>query len=149
MRRGKAAGLTQAARHARVQWVVRVSLVVWASVLSFIACGPEPPPRSPVREEQSYEQAIRTICEVDALVSADPDDVLGASAAREEYLIAHVKNGDGIYFLTLFRVNGPKEQAAMLEKEAAEAKIPSCPLVATLKQQEDPPPAASAASQGG
>jgi hypothetical protein len=82
-------------------------------------------------------------------VSADPDDVLGASAAREEYLIAHDKNGDGIYLLTLFRENGPEEQAAMLEKQAAEAKIPRCPLVATLKQQEAPPAAASAASQGG
>lgn len=123
--------------------------MVWASVLSFVACGPAPPPRSQVREEQSYEQAIRTICDVDARVSVDPDDVLGVSAAREEYLLAHVKNGDGIYFLTLFRVNGPKEQVAMLEKEAADAKITSCPLVATLKQQEDPPPAPSGESPPG
>jgi hypothetical protein len=114
-------------------------LVVSACVLSLIACGPEPPPRSPPREEQSYAESIRIICEVDRLANADPEDVLGVSAAREECLIAHVKNGDGIYFLTLFRVNGPKEQIAMLQKEASDAKITSCPLLATLRQQEDPP----------
>jgi hypothetical protein len=83
---------------------------------------------------------------VDARASADPEDVLGVSAAREEYLHAHVKNGDGIYFLTLFRVNGPRERAAMLEKEAAEVKLESCRLVATLREQDDPDPAAPAAS---
>ena len=125
---------------------MRTSLVVWVSVLSFTACGPEPPPKSPPREEQSYEEAIRTICEVDARANADPEDVLGVSAAREEYLIAHVKNGDGIYFLTLFRVNGPREQAAMLEKEAAGVKIHSCPLVSTLRLADDAPaPAAEGA----
>jgi hypothetical protein len=117
---------------------VRVRLLVWAPLLSFIACGPEPAARSPSREEQSYADAIRMICEVDQRTDADPDDVLGVSAAREEYLIARVKNGDGIYFLTLFRVNGPKEQAVMLEKEASGAKITSCPLLATLRQQENP-----------
>jgi hypothetical protein len=123
-------------------------LVLSASVLSLIACGPEPPPRSPAREEQSYAESIRIICEVDRLANADPEDVLGVSAAREEYLIAHIKNGDGAYFLTLFRVNGPKEQAAMLEKEASDAKITSCPLLAALKQQEDPPTTPSAERTG-
>jgi hypothetical protein len=127
---------------------VRAWLVLWASVLSLIACGPEAPPRSPAREEQSYAESIRIICEVDRLANADPEDVLGVSAAREEYLMAHVKNGDGIYFLTLFRVNGPKEQIAMLQKEASDAKITSCPLLATLRQQEDPPTSPSAKGTG-
>lgn len=122
-------------------------MLVWAFVISLVACGPEPPAKSPPREEQSYEEAIRTICEVDARAGVDAEDVLGASGAREEYLIAHVKNGDGIYFLTLFRVNGPKERAAMLEKEAMSVKLGSCPLVAVLREEAEPtpePPAASA-----
>lgn len=117
-------------------------------MLSCVACGPEPPPKAASREAQSYEEAIRTICDVDARASVDVEDVLGAAAAREEYLLAHVKNGDGIYFLTLFRVNGPREQAAMLEKEAAAAKIGVCRLVATLRQEDDPPPARAESSAG-
>jgi hypothetical protein len=120
--------------------------------LFVLACATEPPPKSLPREEQSYEQAIRIICEVDARASVDAEDVLGASGARQEYLIDHVKNSDGIYFLTLFRVNGPREQSAMLEKEATELKIGRCPLVLTLRQEDDvapSPPAESAAAPGG
>jgi hypothetical protein len=107
-----------------------------------------PPAKSPPREEQSYEEAIRTICEVDARASADPDDVLGVSAAREEYLIANLKNGDGIYFLKLFRVSGPKEQAALLQREAAGVKIRSCPLASTLRQADDAPAPAAESPVG-
>jgi hypothetical protein len=128
---------------------VRALLVIWASVFSSVACGPEPPPKSPAREEQSYEQAIRMICDVDARANVDTEDVLGASGARDEYLVDHVKNSDGIYFLTLFRVNGPKERAAMLEKEAATAKISSCPLIATLRAEDDPPAVEAATSAPG
>jgi hypothetical protein len=81
------------------------------------------------------------ICDVDARASVDADDVLGASGARDEYLVDHVKNSDGIYFLTLFRVNGPKERAAMLEKEATGAKIGTCPLIAALRGEDDSAPA--------
>lgn len=101
-------------------------------------CAPEAPPKAAPRESQSYEQAIRIICDVDRLARVDPADVLDSSALREEYLLEHVKNGDGIYFLTLFRVNGPKEQATMLEREAASTKISACPLVATLREASDP-----------
>jgi len=127
-------------------------LVSLLLVLPVLACATEAPPKSPPRDEQSYEEAIRIICDVDARASVDAEDVLGASGARQEFLIDHVKNSDGIYFLTLFRVNGPKEQSAMLEKEAAEVKIGSCPLVRTLREEDDPaptPPAESAAAPGG
>lgn len=130
--------------------VMRVPLAFFVSVLSTLACATEPPPKSPAREEQSYEEAIRTICDVDARAGVDVEDVLGAAGAREEYLLAHVKNSDGIYFLTLFRVNGPREQAEMLQKEAAEVKIRACPLVAALREADDPPSSAeSAAGPGG
>ena len=105
-----------------------------------VGCAPEAPPKAAPRESQSYEQAIRTICDVDQHAGADPDDVLDVSAKREEYLLEHVKNSDGIYFLTLFRVNGPKEQAAMLDKEVASTKISACPLLAALRQESDPVP---------
>lgn len=127
---------------------MRVSLAVVAALVSTFACATGAPPKAPPREEQSYEEAVRTICDVDARASVDAEDVLGAAGTREEYLLSHVKNSDGIYFLTLFRVNGPREQAAMLEKEAAEAKIGSCPLVATLRQADDPPAATSESVAG-
>jgi hypothetical protein len=75
------------------------------------------------------------MCEVDARSGVDPDDVLDASARREQYLIEHVKNSDGIYFLTLFRTEGPAERASMLQKEAAAENVADCPLVRALRAE--------------
>ncbi|HEY3493163.1 MAG TPA: hypothetical protein VGK73_00700 [Polyangiaceae bacterium] len=105
----------------------------WLLGLVLAGCAEPPPAKSPPREEQSYADAIRTICEVDAHSGANPDDVLDVSSKREEYLLAHVKNGDGIYFLTLFRTAGPVEQADTLEKEAARERIARCALVSVLR----------------
>jgi hypothetical protein len=79
--------------------------------------------------------AIRTICEVDQHSGANPEDPLELSARREEYLIEHVKNSDGIYFLTLFRTEGPAEQAKMLQKEAAAEKLGECALLDALRAE--------------
>ncbi len=127
---------------ARVSGLVRALVCLLFS----IACAPDTPAASVPHEEQSYAQAVRMICEVDRYVEVDPDDVLGVSAAREQYLIDHVKNGDGIYFLTLFRIEGPREQARMLAQEAAETKLPSCPLVAALRAFDEPAPTRAEAS---
>jgi hypothetical protein len=82
---------------------------------------------------QTYRNAIATICAVDAAVGAGSDTgVLELAERRHEYLQAHVKHPDGIYFYTLFRTQGPKEQSAALEKEAARVKLESCALGDTL-----------------
>jgi hypothetical protein len=100
-----------------------------------LGCAPETPAKAPPPEEQSYATAIRTFCEADRNSGADPEDPLEVSAKREEYLLGHVKNSDGIYLLTLFRTAGPAEQANMLEKEAAGQKLGDCPLVAALRAE--------------
>lgn len=43
-----------------------------------------------------------------------------------------MKHPDGIYFYTLFRTEGPKEQAAALKKEASGVKLGKCALADTL-----------------
>jgi hypothetical protein len=82
---------------------------------------------------QTYRNAIATLCAVDAAVGAGSDtDVLELAERRHEYLSSHVKHPDGIYFYTLFRTQGPKEQSAALREEAAELKLGSCALADTL-----------------
>jgi hypothetical protein len=106
---------------------------VFVSVLAMACSAAEPAPKTPAPEGQSYAAAIRTICEVDRHAGANPEDPLEVASKREEYWMEHVKNGDGIYFLTLFRIQGPAERAAMLEKEAAAAQIPDCALIESLR----------------
>jgi len=82
---------------------------------------------------QTYRDAVATMCSVDEAIGANGDtDVLELADRRHEYLEAHVKHPDGIYFYTLFRTQGPKEQAAALKKEATGVKLGKCALVDTL-----------------
>ena len=82
---------------------------------------------------QTYRDAIATLCNVDEAIGANADtDVLELADRRHEYLERHVKHPDGIYFYTLFRTQGPKEQATALKKEATGVKLGNCALVDTL-----------------
>ena len=101
-------------------------------------CAGEPA-KSPDPEVQSYEQAVRTMCEVDARAGVDADEPLDAEAKRSEYLMDHVKNGDGIYLLTLYRTSDPKKQAELLAQAVAETKVGSCALLATLRATPSEP----------
>jgi len=82
---------------------------------------------------QTYRDAIATICAVDDAIGRGSDtDVLELADRRTEYLSTHVKHPDGIYFYTLFRTQGPKEQAQALEREALRVKLAKCVLADTL-----------------
>jgi hypothetical protein len=82
---------------------------------------------------QTYRDAVATLCSVDEAIGAGTDtDVLELADRRQEYFEAHVKHPDGIYFYTLFRTQGPKDQAAALKKEAAVVKLGKCALADTL-----------------
>jgi hypothetical protein len=82
---------------------------------------------------QTYRDAVATLCSVDEAIGAGSDtDVLELAERRHEYLQAHVKHPDGIYFYTLFRTEGPKEQSAALKKEQARVKLAKCALADTL-----------------
>lgn len=109
----------------------RVTAVV-VFVISACAETPEDPANVP-DNGQTYRDAIATLCSVDEAIGAGSDtDVLELADRRQEYFEAHVKHPDGIYFYTLFRTQGPKEQAAALKKEATSVKLGRCALVDTL-----------------
>ena len=94
--------------------------------LGSAACGPASPAEDPsnqIHDDQSYDAALRMFCDADRLSGANPEDPLELAQRREDYLVEHVKNPDGQYFLTIWRTRGPAERAEMLEKELASTKI--------------------------
>lgn len=117
-----------------------------------LACAPVMSPEEPdsasndpsARDSsgQSYAEAIATVCAADRLSGADPNDPLRAATQRDEYLVAHVKNADGIYFLTVFRSQAGAEQVESLAREAKGVKVARCPLLDTLRAEGDAPSAA-------
>lgn len=122
------------------------------STLGVTSCAPAEPAEdadsavadSAVRDSsgQSYAEAIATVCDADRLAGVDANDPLEAANTRENYLVEHVKNADGIYFLTLFRSKSAPERAQSLAREAEATHRSSCPLVATLRAEgESPAPA--------
>ena len=106
-------------------------------VLAFSACAEPEKDRANVPDNgQTYRDAIATLCAVDEAIGAGSDtDVLELADRRHEYLQSHVKHPDGIYFYTLFRTQGPKEQSAALRKEAADLKLSSCAFADTLEKE--------------
>jgi hypothetical protein len=106
-------------------------------VVVFSACAePQKDPANVPDNGQTYRDAIATLCSVDDAIGAGSDtDVLELADRRHEYLSTHVKHPDGIYFYTLFRTQGPKEQAAALQKEASDVKLSGCPLADTLSAE--------------
>lgn len=112
--------------------------------LSVNSCAPTQPPEDPdgtnvtdpsARDSsgQSYAEAIAIMCDADRLSGAEPSDPLQAATTRDEYLVGHVKNADGIYFLTLFRSKAGPEQADALACQAEASKLAKCALVDTLR----------------
>ena len=78
------------------------------------------------------------MCDVDRLAGVDAEDVLDAEAKRSEYLVTHVKNGDGLYALTLFRTSDTRGQVRLLEEAVTDTKVPRCPLLGVLKIAIEP-----------
>lgn len=100
------------------------------------ACSPARPPEdeSSAANEKSpaYAREIQVICDVDRLSGADPEDPLTASKTREDYLLAHIKDPDAIYFLTVFRSKDAATQAGLLAQEKTELGLKRCPLADAL-----------------
>jgi hypothetical protein len=116
------------------------------------SCAPAQPPEDPesanvdpsARDSsgQSYAEAIATVCDADKLAGADVNDPLEAAKLRDEYLVEHVKNADGIYFLTVFRSKAGAEQVDSLAREVKATKVAHCPLLDTLRAESEAPSAA-------
>lgn len=119
-----------------------------------VACAPNQPAEDAATEGasadpsvrdssgQSYAEAIATVCDADRLSGADPNDPVEAANQRNEYLVNHVKNADGIYFLTVFRTQAAAEQAESLTREAKVVKVPRCALADGLRAEGGAPSAA-------
>jgi hypothetical protein len=108
--------------------------VLLLSVGVAIACASTrgAPPEAPDPSGQSYPAALELFCDVDRLSGADPNDPLERARQREDYLLEHIKNADGIYLLTVFRTRDSTGQAQLLEQATREHKITACPLLAAL-----------------
>jgi hypothetical protein len=83
--------------------------------------------------EQSYESALRIVCNVDRLGNVNNADPLEESAQRQDYLASNIKNPDAIYFLTVFRTRPAQDQSDLLSREAATQNVTPCPLVTALR----------------
>ena len=106
---------------------------VWFSFVVLACAEPEKDAANVPDNGQTYRDAVATLCGVDEAIGTGSDtDVLELAERRHEYLQAHVKHPDGIFFYTLFRTQGPKEQSAALKKEAASVKLAKCALAETL-----------------
>lgn len=128
-----------------------LTLTAFALLVTF--CAPAQPPEDPdganvvdpsARDSsgQSYAEAIATLCDAEKLSGADPSDPLQAATTRDEYLVDHVRNADGIYFLTVFRSKAGPDQADALAREAKASKLARCALVDTLRSEGAAPAAA-------
>lgn len=87
-------------------------------------------------ESQSFVEALRLMCDVDALANIAPQsDELERSRQREDYIVERIKNGDAIYFATIWRTKAPLEQSQMLAAQAKENGLQSCALASALREQ--------------
>ncbi len=101
-----------------------------------VACTSQVRPKAVEVESQSYAEAIRQICEVDTLAGvAAEDDELDRSRQRDDYIVENTKNGDAIFFVTIWRTKQPAERVTMLSEQAAKVGLSSCSLVDALRAE--------------
>jgi len=106
------------------------------AVSLLVACTSQVRPKTVDAESQSYAEAIRQICEVDTLAGvAAEDDELKRSRQREDYIVENTKNGDAIYFATIWRTKLPGERAPMLSAQAVKVGLSSCSLADALREE--------------
>ncbi len=109
-------------------------------VLLLLACGCGGGSARPAASEspgaQSYADAIGLICRVDSLAGlGEVKDPIDLGQKRHTWLDERIKNPDGIYFYTLWRVKPPREQAAALREAAKNASVGACPLADLLASE--------------
>lgn len=106
------------------------------TALCALGCAESAPQPVAPKGEQTYEQAISLICNVDRELNLDASaDVLDVAERRHEFLHERVKNPDGIYYYTIFRTQDPAQQAGSLRQEARELELRGCPLADSLERE--------------
>lgn len=111
---------------------MRQSLVLVCLALACASAPEAPEAESPSSSGQSYVAALELFCNVDRLSGADPSDPLELERVREDYLVQHVENPDGIYLLTVFRTRDSAGKVELLECETRAHAITRCPLLAAM-----------------
>jgi hypothetical protein len=95
--------------------------------------GPAKPPEP--KPEQSYEEAIALMCDVDRRAGLDPaSDPIDVGQKRSDWLADHVKNPDAIYLRTMLSVQSERQQGQALRAEAKGCGVGSCALADSLEQ---------------
>jgi hypothetical protein len=95
--------------------------------------GPAKPPEP--KPEQSYEEAISLICDVDRRAGLDPaSDPIDVGQKRSDWLADHVKNPDAIYLRTMLSVQSERQQGQALRSEAKGCGVRTCALADSLEQ---------------
>lgn len=76
------------------------------------------------------------MCEVDQRAGlVGLDDPVQLTRQREDWLMEHIENPDGIYLLTMWRMQGPAEQVATLRQRARSEALARCPLADSLERE--------------
>ena len=111
-----------------------------AFVLSGIlfACAAQSRPVAPDPSGQSYADAIRQICEVDRLLAVSEEmSEFDRKRNRTDFILENTKNGDALFFVTVFRTKSPEQQAQMLKREANAQGVLDCALAKSLESETD------------
>ena len=114
-------------------------LVVASFVHALVAaCGPSSAePVAPDPDQQTFEQAMELICDVDRRAGlSEEEDPLGIGAARLDWLNARLENPDAIELWTLVRVKSLAEQARSLRAAADRAGARGCALADSLEASD-------------
>ncbi len=109
-----------------------------AGLLLLVGCssGTARPPATEPTGGQTYAEAISLLCQVDARAGlSGTEDPIELGQKRHAWLSERIKNPDGIYFYTLWRVKPPREQADTLRHEAKEAGLGACALAESLAHE--------------
>jgi hypothetical protein len=113
--------------------------VAWLLLLTGLACASRREPAEDASTGQSYAEAVRLICTVDARL--DPDalaDPLARSRARWERIHDEIEQPDAIYLRTLLEAKPPREGSTILANEAQRVGVAPCPLVTALAEDDEP-----------
>ena len=116
-------------------------VILW--LFGVMACAGAPPKKAWVDPNaQTFRTALQLMCEVDQRAGlAGIIDPVELTRQREDWLIEHIENPDGIYLLTMWRMQGPAEQAATLLERTRTEGLATCPLASTLQAEaRDTPP---------
>lgn len=117
----------------RNDWAV--TLVAWVA-MGALGCASQQAESKPAESGQSFEEAMRLVCNVDQHVQAEDANLLEREQLRNDFLQDNVKNPDVIYHRTLWRVQATKERAKTIRELAGQCSLAKCAYADTLEAED-------------